>query len=338
MKKIIYIGDKIVGDGKITIQSMTNTPTTDIEATKAQIIRLKDAGADFVRVSVPNMESAGAIKLLSDCGVPLIGDIHFRADAALAAIENGISKIRVNPSNLPEDGLRAVVKKCAEYGIPIRVGVNKGSVKGNISAEQLVNLTLDAAKRIEDFGWNNLVLAVKTSDPSETVASYRLLAKSTDYPLHIGLTESGTESMGLIKSVAAIGSLLIDGIGDTVRVSLTGDPVREIVAAKKILRAVGIDRNFADIVSCPTCARTEIDVLGLAESLEQRFANTLKPLKIAVMGCVVNGVGEGKDADFGVAGGKNKSVIFKKGQIYKTVYNSEIEHELLKLAEEFTHD
>ncbi len=337
MKKILYIGNKIIGDGNVTIQSMTNTLTKDVAATERQINELVCAGADFVRVSIPDNESAEAIKKLTGI-VPLIGDIHFKYEPALIAIDNGISKIRVNPSNLPEYGLRAVVNKCKEHGIPIRVGINNGSLKQDATSSELVSLTLDAVHRIEDLGYDKLVLAVKTSDPVKTVEAYRLLHQKTDYPLHIGLTEAGTADYGLIKSTAVIGSLLMDGIGDTVRVSLTGNPVTEIYAAKKILRAVGIDKNFAEIIACPTCARTEIEVESLALRMEKLTENIKKPLKIAVMGCVVNGIGEGKNADFGVAGGKERSAIFKKGEYLKTVDNDKIEEELIKLCKEFTDD
>ena len=336
MKKVVYLRGKPIGDGKVTIQSMTNTPTFDKERTLAQIKALSNAGADFVRVSIPDEESALSIKFLCEKSpVPLIGDIHFDAKPALIAIENGISKIRINPSNLNAVDLERIVKKCIEYDVPIRVGVNKGSIKRKISPAELVDLTLDSAKLIEDLGWDKLVLAVKSSDPVETVQAYRLLSTKTDYPLHIGLTESGTESMGLVKSSVVIGSLLLDGIGDTIRVSLTGDPVKEVYAAKKILRSVGLDDNFVKVIACPTCARTEIDVENLANIVEDMTKEYNIPLKIAVMGCVVNGIGEGKDADFGVAGGKGKSVIFRNGEIYKTVPNERLKYEILILCKEY---
>ena len=338
MKKVIYVKDKAIGDGKITIQSMTNTKTTDVSATMKQIIALENAGADFVRISIPDVESAKAVQALSRCNVPLIGDIHFKHEPALIAIENGISKIRINPSNLSDEGLKAIVKKCAEYNVPIRVGVNKGSVRKDVSPQELAYLALDSAKKVEDAGWDKLILAVKTSDVSETVTAYEKLAEITEYPLHVGLTEAGTKRTGYVKSAIAIGSLLLKGIGDTIRVSLTGNPVDEIVAARQILRAVGGDKNFVEIISCPTCARTEIDVEKLAESLYDATKEIKKPLKIAVMGCVVNGVGEGKLADFGVAGGKNKSIIFQKGKILKSVDNNDIEAEIRRLTEEFNND
>jgi len=338
MKKPVYLRDKVIGDGKITVQSMTNTKTSDIESTYSQIKRLEKAGADFVRISIPDMESAKAVAFLTKDTVPLIGDIHYLHEPALVAIENGISKIRINPSNLSDEGLKSVVKKCAEYGVPIRVGVNKGSVRKNVTPAELAEIALDSAKKIEDLGWDKLVLAVKTSDVTETVQAYRRLAEITDYPLHIGLTEAGTLNYGFTKSAIAIGSLLVDGIGDTVRVSLTADPIEEVRAARLILRAAGIDKNYVEIISCPTCARTEIPVIELAEKLQKLTEKINKPLKIAVMGCVVNGIGEGKFADFGIAGGKEKSVIFKNGEIIASVRNDEIESVILKLTEEFTND
>ena len=339
MKKVVYLRGKAIGDGHVTIQSMTNTPTFDKEKTLAQIKALADAGADFVRISIPDEKSANAVKYLCDKSpVPLIGDIHFDARPALIAIENGISKIRINPSNINAVDLERIVKKCIEYDVPIRVGVNKGSVKRRISPSELVDITLDSAKLIEDLGWDKLVLAVKTSDPVETVEAYRLLSQKTDHPLHIGLTESGTEKMGLIKSSVVIGSLLLDGIGDTIRVSLTGDPIKEVYAAKNIIRSVGLDKNYVQVIACPTCARTEIDVENLAKIVEDMTKDITKPLKIAVMGCVVNGIGEGKEADFGVAGGKDKSVLFRHGEIYKTVQNELLKEELLLICKEYTNE
>lgn len=334
MKKIVYVKDIPIGNGKITIQSMTNTLTYDIEATKSQISALKNAGADLVRVSIPDLESANAIKELVSCGIPLIGDIHFSEKPALIAIDNGISKIRLNPSNMSSDGIRQVVKRCIEHNIPIRVGVNKGSI-GAATPQKLASLCMDTAHLIEDLGWDKLVLAVKTSNVRETVEAYRELSKLTDYPLHIGLTEAGTKASGECKSAVAIGSLLLDGIGDTIRVSLATDPVQEIYAAKSILRAVGIDKNFVEIIACPTCSRTQINVSELAEKVEEYTKNMSIPLKIAIMGCVVNGIGEAKEADFGIAGGKNISALFKDKKIIKHIPNDNIYQEIIKLVEEY---
>lgn len=335
MKKVVYVKDVAVGSGPIKIQSMTNTPTADVAATLMQIARLKAAGADMVRVSVPDAESAKAFKELVKCGVPLIADAHYSHIPALIAIENGAHKVRINPGNMSEKSLREVAKAAAERNIPIRVGVNKGSVKGAVTPRGLAELTLDWAKRIEDFGLDKLVLAVKTSDVKETVLAYRELSKMCDYPLHIGLTEAGTRDMGMIKSAVAIGSLLIDGIGDTVRVSLAADPVEEIYAAKKLLRASGADCAFVNVIACPTCARTKIPVVGLAEKLEQSVKDLDKSLTVAVMGCAVNGIGEGERADFGVAGGEKESILFSRGQVIGKIQNDKILEKLIELTREY---
>lgn len=331
MKKIIKVGKVAIGDGHVSIQSMTNTLTTDVMGTTNQIISLANAGADLVRISIPDKESAIAVKrILKKSPVPIIGDIHFSADPALIAIENGIQKIRINPYNMSENDLKAVVRKCMEYHIPIRVGVNKGSSKIAHTPEGLALSALDCAKKIEDIGHDLIVLAVKSSNVSETVEAYRCLSKLTDYPLHVGLTESGTINAGTIKSAIAIGSLLLDGIGDTIRVSLAADPIREVYIAKQILRAVGIDKNFVEVIACPTCARTNFNVQEVAEKIEKLTENYSDNIKIAVMGCVVNGIGESKDADIGIAGGKEKSVLFHKGQIIKTIDNDNIYDELIQ--------
>lgn len=332
MKKTVYVKDVAIGSGRIKIQSMTNTPTTDVTATCNQITVLKNAGADMVRISIPDEESAYAVKELIKCGVPLIGDIHFAAKPALIAIENGINKIRINPGNMSQSAIKEVVLLAKEYNIPIRVGVNKGSVKGDCTPHILARLALDNAKRIEDLGYSNLVLAVKTSEVIETIQAYRELSLLCDYPLHIGLTEAGTANMGMIKSTVAIGCLLADNIGDTIRVSLAGDPVQEIYAAKKILRAVGLDKNYINVIACPTCARTNINVQEIAEKLEELTQNIEKPLTVAVMGCVVNGIGESKNADFGVAGGKNISALFVKGKLIEQIPNEDIFDKLMELV------
>lgn len=333
-KKIVYVKNVPIGDGNIVIQSMTNTLTTDIDNTTRQILELKDAGAQLVRVSLPDEESAKAVKNYVNLGIPIIGDIHFSEKPALIAIENGIGKIRLNPGNMTKDGIKNTVQKCIEYNVPIRIGINKGSM-GNLSPKELANKCIDTAKNIEDLGWDKLVLAVKSSNVKETVNAYRYLSEITDYPLHIGLTEAGTKNSGFCKSLVAIGSLLLDGIGDTVRVSLSTDPVEEIYAAKRILRAAGIDKNFVEVIACPTCARTNIEVSDLAEKVEKYVDNMTFPLKIAIMGCVVNGIGEAKDADFGVAGGREISAIFRDKEILKKVPNSQIYDELLQLIEEY---
>lgn len=339
MKKLVNVGGVIIGGDKIVIQSMTNTSTADVDATVKQINALADVGADLVRVSVPDVESAYAIKnIVNKTKVPVIGDIHFSAKPAIIAIENGIKKIRVNPYNMSNSDIKEVVKKCIEYDIPIRVGVNKGSSKNATTPKKLAESAVECAKRIEDFGFNKLVLAVKSSNVRETVEAYRELSKITDYPLHIGLTEAGTKESGSIKSAIAIGSLLLDGIGDTIRVSLATDPIEEIYMAKKILRAVGIDKDYAEVIACPTCARTNINVEELATRVEKLTMGIDKKLKVAVMGCVVNGIGESKDADIGVAGGKDKSVIFVKGEPVTTVSNDQVEEVLMRMIKEMIND
>lgn len=339
MKKLVNVGGVIIGGDKIVIQSMTNTLTADVDATVKQINALVDVGADLVRVSVPDVESAFAIKnIVKKSKVPLIGDIHFSAKPAIIAIENGIKKIRVNPYNMSNSDIREVVKKCIEYDVPIRVGVNKGSSKNATTPKKLAESAVECAKRIEDFGFNKLVLAVKSSNVRETVEAYKELSKITDYPLHIGLTEAGTKESGSIKSAIAIGSLLLDGIGDTIRVSLATDPIEEIYMAKKILRAVGIDKDYAEVIACPTCARTNINVEELATRVEKLTMGIDKKLKVAVMGCVVNGIGESIDADIGVAGGKDKSVIFVKGEPVTTVSNDQVEEVLMRMIKEMIND
>ncbi len=333
-KKIVYVKNVPLGDGNIVIQSMTNTLTTDIDGTVQQILRLKEAGAELVRVSIPDEESAKAIKHFVNLGVPIIGDIHFSEKPALIAIENGIAKIRLNPGNMTKEGIKNTVKACIERNIPIRVGVNKGS-SGNLSPKELADKCIDTAKIIEDLGWDKLVLAVKSSDVKETVEAYRYLSSITDYPLHVGLTEAGTINSGFCKSAIAIGSLLLEGIGDTIRVSLATDPIEEIYAAKRILRAAGIDKKFVEVIACPTCARTNIEVSKLAEEIEKYTEKMTFPLKIAIMGCVVNGIGESKGADFGVAGGKDISAIFRDKEILKKVPNEKIYEDLLQIIEEY---
>ena len=339
MKRTINVGNVILGNGNVVVQSMTNTPTTNILETVEQIKALSKAGAELVRVSIPDISSAKAIaEIVKLSPVPIIGDIHFTAEPALIAIENGISKIRINPYNMSKEDVKKVVKKCIEYNVPIRVGVNKGSAKVDVSPKILAEKAIESAKIIEDCGWDKIVLAVKSSNVKETVQAYRELAKLTNYPLHIGLTESGTVNSGSVKSAIAIGSLILDGIGDTVRVSFAGNPIDEVVYAKRILQAVGINKNFVEVIACPTCARTTIEVEKIANSIEKLTAQIEKPLKVAVMGCVVNGIGESKGADLGVAGGKDKSVIFVDSKQYAIVENSQIEECLFKLIREKTND
>lgn len=325
----------IGGDFPVTVQSMTNTMTVDTVSTIAQVNGLHAAGAAMVRVSVPDFDSVKTIKELAKGNVPIIADIHFDYKLALAAINSGVDKIRINPSNLSKQGISEVVKACRDRNIPIRVGVNKGSVKNNdFSAANMAALAIESASLIEEEGYNNIVLAVKSSDIRTTVEAYRILDKLCDYPLHIGLTEAGTKQSGIIKSSVAIGSLLLDGIGNTVRVSLAADPIEEVYAAKTILRAAGLDKNFVEIIACPTCARTCIAVEELATRLEERVKNVTVPMKIAVMGCIVNGIGESKGARLGVAGGKSVSSVFLDGKVIKTVKNELIIDEIMRITEE----
>lgn len=339
MKKAVFVKNIQIGGGApVTVQSMTNTHTTDISATVAQIVRLEKCGADIVRISTPDIESVNALKtIVKEVSVPIVADIHYDYKLAIAAIEAGAHKIRINPGNMPISGLKDLAAVASERKIPIRVGVNRGSLKNEktVTPHRLAELAYDAAKAFEDAGHTDLVLAVKSSDVITTVKAYRELDKMCDYPLHIGLTEAGTTGYGAIKSSVAIGALLLDGIGDTLRVSLTGAPEEEIIVGRKILRAAGLDKNFVEVVACPTCARTQIEVEDLSVELEKRTETMRIPMKVAVMGCAVNGVGESKGADFGVCGGKGQSLIFKNGIVYKTVENDKIIDELITILGEY---
>lgn len=337
MTKRVYVKDIPIGGGApITVQSMTDTPTADTKATLERIAELYAAGCDIVRVSVPDTESVSSLKTIVELSpIPVVADIHFDYRLAIDSVLAGAHKIRINPSNFPDNSLRELALLCKERCVPMRIGVNEGSEKAVRTPKELAELAVKTAEKIANYGHEDLVLAVKTSNVRKTVESYRILSKLTDLPLHIGLTEAGTPKLGITKSTVAIGTLLTDGIGDTIRVSLTADPVREVVEGRKILRAVGLDTNFTEVIACPTCARTQIDVKGIAERMESLTQNSHKPLKIAVMGCVVNGVGESRGADFGVCGGKEKSIIYVKGKQYKVVCNDDIISELALLAEEY---
>lgn len=336
MKKPVKAGSVTIGGGApVSVQSMTNTSTQDVQATLAQISRLSAMGADLVRVSVPDEESATAFQSIIKCApVPIIADVHYDYKMALSAIESGAAKIRINPANIGSYGVSEIVRAAKERRIPIRIGVNQGSLKSEVTPVRLAGIALDSAAMLEDLGFFDIVIAVKSSDVRCTVEAYRELDARCHYPLHIGLTESGTPAFGQIKSSVAIGSLLLDGIGDTIRVSLSAKPEDEIVAGIRILRACGLRRDFVEVIACPTCARTNIDVEGIATELEEKTQNLHKRLKIAVMGCVVNGIGESKGADFGVCGGKMQSAIIKNKKIIATVPNDKIIAELLKLVEE----
>lgn len=334
----LYIG----GDSKITIQSMTNTDTRDVEATVAQINELKAAGCEIVRVAVPDMEAAEAIKgIVEKVNIPLVADIHFDYRLALKAVENGISAIRINPGNIGKrERVEAVVKACKEKNIPIRIGVNSGSLSkelldkyGRVCPEALVESALEHVKILEELDFRDIVISLKSSDIRTMIDSYRLASEKVDYPLHLGVTEAGTLWRGTIKSSIGIGTLLAEGIGDTMRISLTGDPVEEVKVGKEILKNFGLLPGMK-FVSCPTCGRTEIDLISIANEVESRLEGNKKDIKVAVMGCIVNGPGEARDADIGIAGGKGEGIIFRKGKVVKRVKEKDLVDELLKLIEE----
>lgn len=332
--KQIRIGDVWIGGGnRIAIQSMTNTKTEDIQATVEQILRLEKAGCEIIRCAVPTEEAACALKeIKKQIHIPLVADIHFDYRLALAAIENGADKIRINPGNIgSEDRVKQVVDKAKERKIPIRVGVNSGSLEkdlvekyGGVTAEGIVESALDKVYMIERMGYDNLVVSIKSSDVMMCVRAHELIAKECPYPLHVGITESGTLLSGNIKSSIGLALILNQGIGDTVRVSLTGDPVEEIASAKLILRTLGLRKGGVEVVSCPTCGRTKIDLIGLANQVEKMVADLPLDIKVAVMGCVVNGPGEAKEADIGIAGGIGEGLLIKKGEIVKKVREEEL--------------
>lgn len=342
--KVIKIGNIFIGGGNdIIIQSMTNTPTTDVEKTVNQIKKLQEEGCQLVRVTVNTEEAAKKIKEIKErIDIPLIADIHFDYRLAILAIENGIDKLRINPGNIGSDEkVEIVVKKAMERGVPIRIGVNSGSLEKSIlekygkpTSDAMVESALYHMRLLEKFNFTDIVISLKSSNVKMMVEAYRKLSKLCNYPLHLGVTEAGTAFQGTVKSAIGIGSLLVDGIGDTIRVSLTEDPVEEIKVAKEILKVLGLKEVGVEIVSCPTCGRTEIDLIGLAHQVEKEFEKVDKKIKIAVMGCVVNGPGEAKEADYGVAGGKGVGVLFKKGEIIKKVNEGDILKELKKLIED----
>lgn len=338
--KKISIGNVSIGGGQpILIQSMTNTKTEDVNSTVEQILKLEEAGCDIIRVAVPTEKSARAIRYIKEkIHIPLVADIHFDYRLAILAVENGADKIRINPGNIGNDEkLLAVVNKCKERGIPIRVGVNSGSLEKDVlakyqkpCAEALAESALLNVNRIEKMDYDNLVISIKSSDVYETVNAYKIIAEKTYYPLHLGITEAGTIFSGTIKSAVGLSLMLADGIGDTLRVSLTGDPVQEIKVAQNILQALHLYSNKVEIISCPTCGRTEIGLIELANTIEKRCEGIKKPIKVAIMGCVVNGPGEAKEADIGVAGGRGVGVIFKKGEVIKKVSESELVDALME--------
>ena len=332
--KVIQIGDRKIGGGNpVLIQSMTNTRTEDVEATVRQILALEAAGCEIIRCTVPTQEAAEAIReIKKQIHIPLVADIHFDYKMAIAAMENGADKIRINPGNIGgAEKIKAVVDVAKARKIPIRVGVNSGSLEKElvekyhgVTAQGLVESALDKVKIIEDSGYDNLVISIKSSDVMMCVKAHELLAEQTNYPLHVGITEAGTVYSGNIKSAVGLGIILYEGIGDTIRVSLTGDPLEEIKSAKRILKTLNLRKGGVEVVSCPTCGRTQIDLIGLANQVETMVQEFPLDIKVAVMGCVVNGPGEAKEADIGIAGGKGEGLLIKKGEIVKKVPENQL--------------
>ena len=348
MTKKVLIGNVEVGGGSsVKIQSMNNTDTRDAKATLAQIQELADNGCDITRVAIPDMEAAESLKeITSKSPIPVVADIHFDYRLALAAADNGASKIRINPGNIggPEN-VKLVADKCKERHIPIRVGVNSGSISreilakyGEVNADAMTESALGAVKLLEDQDFDDIVISIKSSSPKLTIDTYRILSKSCDYPLHVGVTEAGTVREGAIKSAVGIGALLAEGIGDTIRVSLTGNPVDEVITAKQILKALELRDGGITFISCPTCGRTQVPLIELAGQIEQKVSNLPYNLKVAVMGCVVNGPGEARECDIGIAGGKDEFVLFEKGVPVRKIPASaavdEFVREVIRVGEE----
>ncbi|MBE6908265.1 MAG: flavodoxin-dependent (E)-4-hydroxy-3-methylbut-2-enyl-diphosphate synthase [Ruminococcaceae bacterium] len=339
MSKRIFAGSVAIGGGApVSIQSMCNTRTEDAEATIRQIHALEEAGCEIVRVTVPNMEAAAAIGTIREAiHIPLVADIHFDYRLAVEAAARGADKIRINPGNIGgEENVRAVVDACRAHHVPIRIGVNGGSLEKELLAkydrvtpEALVESALGHVRLLEKYDFTDICVSVKSSDVPLNIKAYRLLRETVDYPLHLGVTEAGTPTMGLVKSAVGIGALLCDGIGDTIRVSLTADPVEEVYAAKRILQACGLRRSGVNLISCPTCGRTSYNMIPLVEELERRLANCGKSITVAVMGCVVNGPGEASAADIGVAGGKGEGLIFRHGTVLRKVPEEKLVEALL---------
>ena len=334
LTKEVSVGNvKIGGENPVAIQSMTNTPTEDVDATVEQILRLEAAGCEIIRCAVPTMEAAEALREIKKrIHIPLVADIHFDYRLAIASIENGADKIRINPGNIGSaDRVKAVVDKAKEYQIPIRVGVNSGSLEkpflekyGQVTAQGIVESALDKVRMIEDMGYDNLVVSIKSSDVLMCVEAHELIAKQCPYPLHVGITEAGTVYSGNVKSSVGLGIILHEGIGNTIRVSLTGDPAEEVRTAKLILKTLGLRKGGIEVVSCPTCGRTKIDLIGLAGQVEKMVEDIPLDIKVAVMGCAVNGPGEAKEADIGIAGGIGEGLLIKKGQIVKKVKEEDL--------------
>lgn len=338
--KKIKVGNTYVGgDSKITIQSMTNTDTRNVKETISQIHRLQEAGCDIIRCAVPDMEASNAIKeIVNNINIPLVADIHFDYRLALKSIENGVAALRINPGNIGSiDKVKEVAKAAKDKNVPIRIGVNSGSLKkeildkyGKVCPEALVESALEHVRILENVNYNDIVISIKSSNVMQMIDSYRMISKAVDYPLHLGVTEAGTVWRGTIKSSVGIGALLSEGIGDTIRISLTGDPVEEIKVGREILKSLGHLNEGIEFISCPTCGRTQIDLINIAEEVERRLINYNKNLKVAVMGCVVNGPGEAREADIGIAGGNGEGLIFKKGKIVKKVREEELVDELIE--------
>ena len=332
--RTVKIGDRVIGGGNpVLIQSMTNTGTEDVEATVAQILRLEEAGCEIIRCTCPTQEAAEAIgEIRKRIHIPLVADIHFDYKMAIAAMENGADKIRINPGNIGgRDKIEEVVRCARERQIPIRVGVNSGSLEkdliakyGGVTAEGLVESALDKVGMVEDCGYDQIVISIKSSDVLMCVRAHEILAKKTDYPLHVGITEAGTLMSGNIKSSIGLGIILYEGIGDTIRVSLTGDPVEEVKSARQILRTMGLRKGGIEVVSCPTCGRTKIDLIGLAGQVETLVQKYPLDIKVAVMGCAVNGPGEAREADLGVAGGDGVGLLFRRGEIVRKMPEEEL--------------
>ncbi len=346
--KAVKIGDRVIGGGNpILIQSMTNTRTEDVEATVAQIERLTEAGCEIIRCTVPTMEAAKALsEIKKRIRIPLVADIHFDYRMAVAAMENGADKIRINPGNIGGyDRIKAVVDTARERGIPIRVGVNSGSLEKElvekyhgVTAEGIVESALDKVRTIEDLDYDNLVISIKSSDVMMCAKAHELIADRTSYPLHVGITEAGTLFSGNIKSAVGLGIILSQGIGDTIRVSLTGDPVEEVKSARLILRTLGLRKGGIEVVSCPTCGRTKIDLIGLANQVETMVAKYPLDIKVAVMGCVVNGPGEAKEADIGIAGGIGEGLLIRRGKVVKKLPEAELLNALEEELRNWNHE
>ncbi|HHY82142.1 MAG TPA: flavodoxin-dependent (E)-4-hydroxy-3-methylbut-2-enyl-diphosphate synthase [Clostridiales bacterium] len=339
----IHVGDKVIGgNAPISVQSMTNTDTRNVEATVSQIRRLEEAGCDIIRCTVPDMEAAEALtKIIPQISIPLVADIHFDYRLALKSIENGAAKLRINPGNIGgKEKVKAVVQAARDKGIPIRIGVNSGSLQrdllqkyGGVCPEALVESALRHVEILEEQDFHDIAISVKSSDVMEMIESYRLISHKVDYPLHIGVTESGTLRIGTVKSCVGIGTLLSEGIGDTIRVSLTGDPVEEVIIGREILKSIGHIKEGIELISCPTCGRTQLDLIRIANEVEEKLSFIKKHIKVAVMGCAVNGPGEARRADIGIAGGNGEGLIFRKGEIIRKVPEEKLVEELIKEIE-----